>query len=99
MKRRRHPMKIHNLTVLGFLIGILIGAASFVRWWILWHDLSQFLFGVSISLLIIILSYIHNWMRETDATLNNHYHRLEAMAARVFHVEDEHIDNEIRGKE
>ena len=90
-------MKIHNLSILGFLIGVSIGAASFVRWWILWHDLSQFLFGFAVSLLVIILSYIYNWMRETDAQIRNHYFRLEAMAAKVFHVEQEHIDNEIKG--
>lgn len=91
-------MKLHFFSLAGMLFGITIIASSFVRWYIIYPDLSSFLFGTSVGCLVTFIAYIYNWMRQVDDTLKEHYLRFEAMAAKVFNVQDDHIDNEIRGR-
>ena len=59
-------MKIHTLSIIGGVSGLTIILCSIVRWFIIWYDPSQMIFGVSVGVVITVFSYIYNWMREQD---------------------------------
>jgi len=71
-------MKIHKLPIIGGLTGLVIIVCSIIRWFIIWYDPSQMIFGVSIGVTILIFSYIYNWMRIQDDNYNNINKRLDA---------------------
>jgi len=91
-------MKTHNLSLAGYLIGIAIIIGSFVKWELIWQVNTYFAFGASIGLLIIILSYVYNFMRYVDDELDKINHRLDSFATWWTGTEKETILGEVKGK-
>ena len=48
------------LTKAGFSLGLFVIIVSTIRWYIIWYDLSQAAMGVSIGLVILGGSWLHN---------------------------------------
>ena len=59
-------MKTHKLPAIGMSIGLGILICSVIRWFFMFYDPSQMIFGISTGATISIFSYIYNWMREND---------------------------------
>ncbi len=69
-------MKLHKISILGSLTGLVIIVCSVIRWFFMWPDYSQMSIGVSIGLIICGFAYIYNWMREKDEVIrkqNEHF--------------------------
>jgi len=56
-------MKYHKIPILGMIAGFVIIACSVVRWFFMFYDPSQVIFGSTIGGLISVLAYIYNWMK------------------------------------
>jgi hypothetical protein len=90
-------MKIHNISILGACIGLIILVSSVIRWVFIWGDISQAILGGSIGLLVIILSYIYNWMRNIDIRMDNLKERMDSTASFFMGEEKETIKSKMRG--
>ena len=86
-------MKTHKLSLVGYVIGLMIMFSSIVRWGFIYSDPSQTIMGVSIGILIIILSYIYHWMRETDVQLQKDERRMDAIVMWWQKQEKEEVKN------
>lgn len=76
-------MSTHKLSIAGYLFGAFIVVATFIRYWIIWHDVSQFITFTLVGYLILILAYIYNWMRETDERLRRLQSQADTIGAYV----------------
>ena len=92
-------MKQHNLALLGYGIGGIIAVLSAMRWFALWIDISQGLMGVGIGLLICILSYVYNYMRNTDERFDDLKSRVDALVMWWQKSEHEDVVNRAKGGE
>ena len=71
-------MKIHKLSIVGMLAGVIVIIASIIRWFFLLYDPSQLVLAVVVGLSICGFAYTYNWMRnigEENAKINK---RLDA---------------------
>ena len=59
-------MKIHNISLVGGIIGIGIIVCSIIRWFFLFNDPSQMVLGSSIGAIVCIFSYLYNWMKAQE---------------------------------
>lgn len=71
-------MKIHKLSILGGIIGVVIIICSIVQWFFLYSDPSQMALGISIGIIICGFAYVYNWMREQDENNKKRDKRLDA---------------------
>ena len=55
-------MKPYNLTITLFVLGTLELIASFI-WFSKFYDLSQFILYLGFGFLLLIFSYIYEWMK------------------------------------
>ena len=62
--------KISNWSILGMVIGIIFAIGSFIRYYIIYQDLSEVVIGVSIGLLIFAISFLYNKQRSLEYTLD-----------------------------
>ena len=90
--------EMHNLSILGYILGIAVIIGSFIKWELFWRVNTYFIFGVSIGLLIILFSYIHNWMRNQDENISQINHRLDSFATFWTGTEKETIKGEVLGQ-
>ena len=68
----------NKLSIIGGSFGIGIIICSIIRWFIIWYDISQMIFGVSIGITFCIFSYIYNWMKIQDDNNQKLNKRLDA---------------------
>ena len=61
---------ISNFSILGMAIGIIFAIGSFIRYYIIYQDLSEIVIGVSIGLLIFAVSFIYNTQKSQEHTLD-----------------------------
>ena len=87
----------HKLSYLGYLISALIIGGSIWRWYGVWYDPSQAVFGTGIGILLGILSYVYSFMRDTDAKIDKLDRRLNSLVAWEFKAGEEHLKEEIKG--
>lgn len=64
-------MKLHKISLLGYLVSALIIGASSIRWLFIWVDVSQAIVGAFVGFLVGILAYIYDWMRKKDEEFVN----------------------------
>jgi len=57
---------MRTLTIIGYFTGVIILLASIARWFVIYNDVSQALFGVSIGILILGGTYVYQ--RLSDLT-------------------------------
>lgn len=62
-------MKINKLSALGGLAGLILVISSWIRYYIIYHDLSSLLAFGLIGLIIMAGSYIWNELVKTKITL------------------------------
>lgn len=62
--------RISNWSLLGILIGLIFSIGTFIRYYIIYQDLSEVVIGVSIGLLIIAVSFIYNRQRSQEHTID-----------------------------
>ena len=62
-------MKIHNLTITLFVLGILELISSFL-WFSKYFDLSQFILYLGFGFLLLIFAYIYEWMKIFQGTID-----------------------------
>lgn len=72
--------------------------ASIIRWYFIWLDISQAVLGVGLGLLVIILSYVYNWMRHIDYELDKQEKRIDATVDWWMNREKESIREVMEGK-
>ena len=72
-------MKIHKISWMVALIGILIGGASYIRWTFVWYDDSQAYLGLMIGAIIVGFAYLYNWMKDVDERFEKQSKRIDAM--------------------
>lgn len=90
-------MKVHNISILGFFIGVVVIASSIARWFFFYHDPSSAYFGVAIGLIVIIFSYIYSWMREVDQSIYDLGKRTDAVVDWFMDRQKESILNQAKG--
>jgi hypothetical protein len=61
---------ISNWSILGMLIGAIFSIGSFIRYYIIYSDLSEVTIGVSIGLLIFAISWLYDKQRSQENTLD-----------------------------
>jgi len=71
-------MKIHNITIVGAVVGCGAIALSALRWLVLWPDISQAIFGMGIGAMILGGSYLYNWMKMNEEQFDKINKRLDA---------------------
>lgn len=71
-------MKIHKLSILGAIVGVIVIGCSIGRWFFMWPDYSQMSLGISIGLIICGFAYIYNWMRNQDGVVTEQNKRIDA---------------------
>ena len=71
-------MKTHKLSILGGIVGVGIIVCSIIRWFFLFYDPSQMIFGVSVGTTICVFSYMYNWMRLHDENCRKINKRLDS---------------------
>lgn len=57
---------MRNLTIVGYFVGLVVIISSIARWFVIYNDISQALFGVSIGVLILCGTYVYQ--RLSDLT-------------------------------
>ena len=57
---------MRTLTIIGYFTGVIILLASIARWFVIYNDVSQALFGASIGILILGGTYVYQ--RLSDLT-------------------------------
>jgi len=62
--------KISNWSILGMAIGIIFAIGSFIRYYIIYQDLSEVVIGFSIGLLIFAVSFLYNKALSQEHTLD-----------------------------
>lgn len=72
-------MSLHKLSILGYLASAFAIITFTVRYLIIYWDISQFLQFAFIGVLIGILAYFYNWMREQDMLQDAQDKRLDAI--------------------
>lgn len=55
---------MRHLTIVGYFAGLIIVIASIARWFVIYNDMSQALFGVSIGILILGGTYVYQRLSE-----------------------------------
>ena len=71
-------MKIHNISIAGGFMGITVVLISLIRYFIIFNDPSQGILGASIGAIIILGSYIYNWMKMQEGEYSKLNKRLDA---------------------
>lgn len=92
-------MRFPKISILGFLTGTTLFIGSFIRWYIIYYDLSQAVLGMGVGLLGIILSYIYSFMKGVEETLRKHEKRLDSIASWFMKEEETTIKAQARGLE
>ena len=59
-------MKIHNIAIAGFIIGIAFLSGNFFRYYILYPDTSELVRGCLEGVFICAFAYVYNWMKNKD---------------------------------
>ena len=59
-------MKITKISFCLGIFGIAVILVSTIQWFFLYNDLSQFLLGNGICVILLGFAYLHNWMRGID---------------------------------
>jgi len=62
-------MKFSKWTICGILTGLIFAVGSFIRYYILYPDVSEMVIGVSIGILIMAVSYLYNQNMRTNNKL------------------------------
>ena len=57
-------MKLRKLTIVGYLAGLIIVVASIARWFVIYNDISQALFGVAIGIIVLGSSFVYQRLSE-----------------------------------
>ena len=71
-------MKIHKLSIIGYIISVVIIGCSIIQWFFRFYDPSQLAFGLSVGVMVCGFSYLYNWMREQDNEREKVNKRLDA---------------------
>lgn len=87
----------HKISILGYFIGLLILVASVIRWYFIWYDISQAMLGVGIGILVMILAYIYNWMKETEIAIGKINKRVDAVVMWWTKQEKDEVRNIAKG--
>jgi O-antigen/teichoic acid export membrane protein len=62
--------RISNFSLLGMAIGIIFALGSFIRYYIIYNDLSEVTIGVSIGVLIFAISFMYNKLLSQEHTID-----------------------------
>lgn len=92
-------MKVHNLTYFISLLGLAIAGASYHRWFVLYHDTSNGLFGISFGLGLIVFAYGYNWVREVETRMDKLNHQFQAIVSMWTKNEKEDMERIAQGEE
>lgn len=63
-------MKLHKIPLFTGIIGLIIIVLSIYRWWFVWYDPSQMIIMCGFGILILVGSYVYNWMKIIDDRIN-----------------------------
>ena len=77
-------MKIHNISIAGFIMGLAICTISIIQWFFRFYDPSQLLFGVGGGFVICSFAYIYNWMRCKDERDNKDKEQFQKDIDNIF---------------
>ena len=61
--------KISNWSLAGIIIGLVFSLGSFIRYYIIYQDLSEVVIGVFIGLLIMTVSFLYNKQLSQENTI------------------------------
>lgn len=89
---------IHKISLGAYILGICLAVVSVIRWFIIYNDYSNAVFGVAIGLLTCILGYVYNYLRNTDDRFANMQRQLDTIGAYVTHNMDEANKEEMLGE-
>ncbi len=90
-------MKTHNLSKVGYGIGLIAIILSIIRYHFTFNDWFKLLAAVGISSLVMLCSYLYSWMRNKDDRDNKQDERLDALATWFVGEEKETIADTARG--
>ena len=62
---------MRHLTIVGYVVGLIIVIASIARWFVIYDDMSQALFGVCIGILILDGTYVYQRLSELTEDLKD----------------------------
>lgn len=89
----------NKVSLLGYVVGFTAFIGSFIRWYIIYYDLSQAILGMGVGLLGIVLSYIYSFMILVEEELRKHEKRLDSIASWFMKEEETTIKAQARGLE
>lgn len=60
-----------HLTKIGYIAGVVVILLSISRWWFIFYDPSQAMFGAVVGVFIMILAYLYDWMNIKDMKIRS----------------------------
>ena len=91
--------KLNNLSILGIFVGAVIFISSIAHWYVQYTDYSQLFFGASIGLIIIIFSFIYNWMQNVGNNIKKIEDRTDAVVDWFMERQKEAVLDRAKGIE
>jgi len=71
--------KQRKLAIVGYSVGLIAVLASIARWFVLYNDISQAIFGVSIGVLILGSAYVYQRLSELTEDIKDLNTGLDAL--------------------
>lgn len=59
-------MKYHTLPILGFIAGLVFIVSNYLRYGVIYSDVSEMIRGVLEGVFICAFAYVYNWMKNKD---------------------------------
>lgn len=72
-------MKFHLSSLAIFVAGLVITLSSWIRWFIIYPDESQGLFGIAIGLIIMFVAYHFNYSRIMKDEIEHTNNKIDAV--------------------
>lgn len=85
-------MKTTKLSIVGGILGVFIILLGTIRYLFVYDDTAKFIMCLSAGLLLLLFSYIYNFMRQVDELIVSIRSQADAIASKVFGLEDETIE-------
>lgn len=89
-------MRTTKLSIAGGILGALVIVLGIIRYLIIYDDIYKFLVCFAIGSLLLLFSYIYNFMRYTGELIDSVRNQADAIASKVFGLEDETIEEMAR---
>jgi membrane protein implicated in regulation of membrane protease activity len=85
------------LSYVIMFVGVIFSIGVFIRWFVLYPDMSQLVLGLFLGLGMFILGYLYNWMKLTSGRIAGLQRQNDAIAGKMFGLEKEIVEESAKG--